>query len=99
MAVASNPWYTSVPTVLPTTKPENDLIAGYTELASSGRFSQSKDKENILIDIICNGYAGEGTSTREEMLATVPGAWNGASYLKIKNDAWTRLQEFFATLK
>ena len=99
LALASNPWYTSVPTVLPTTKTENDLIATYSELASNGRFSQSKDKENILIDIICGGYAGEGTSSREEMLATVPGAWNGANYLKIKNDAWARLQEFYANLK
>ena len=99
LALADNPWYTSVPTVLPTTKAENDIIAGYTEISSSGKFSQSKDKTNILIDIICGGYTGEGTDSRENMLNTAANTWNVANYLKIKNDAWARLQDFYKGLK
>lgn len=98
LALAENPWYTSVPTVLPTTKTENDLIAGYTELASSGKFSQSKGKTNLLIDIICRGYEGEGTSNRADLLNTVRNTWHASQYLEIKNDAWVRLQDFYDAL-
>ena len=99
LALAENPWYTSVPTVLPTTKTENDMINGYSELTSNGKFSSSKGKTNMLIDIICGGYSGEGTSTRAETLNTVKNTWHGAQYLEIKNDAWSRLQGYYNTIK
>ena len=99
LALAENPWYTSVPTVLPTTKAENDIIANYPELDSNSVFSQSKGKTNILVNIICEGYKGEGTSTRADMLNTVINTWHAGNYLKIKNDAWARLQAFYEGLK
>ena len=99
LALAENPWYTSVPTVLPTTKTENDMINGYSELTSNGKFSSSKGKTNMLIDIICGGYSGEGTSTRAETINTVKNTWHGAQYLEIKNDAWSRLQGYYNTIK
>ena len=98
LALAENPWWTSVPTVLPTTKTENDMIGTYTELGSKGKFSSSKGGENLLIDIIRYGYQGEGLSSRAEVLNTVSKTWNGENYLELKNDAWLRLQSFYANL-
>jgi putative aldouronate transport system substrate-binding protein len=99
LALTSNPWYTSVPTVLPTTEAENNKISELTELSSNGKFSQSKGQTNILIDIIAGGYAGEGTSTRAETINTVKNVWGGATYLQYKNNAWARLQDYYATIK
>ncbi len=98
LAITENPWYTSIPTVLPTTKAENDLLAGYTELSSSGKFSQSKDQMNLFVDIIVGGYAGEGTSSQDELLTTVSTTWNGAGYLTIKQGAWDKLVDYYNTL-
>ncbi len=98
LALTENPWWTSVPTVLPTTKVENDQIASYTELSADGKFSQSKNKMNILINIIVGGYSGEGTANRNETLNTVKNTWGGANYLTIKNRAWIKLQEFYNNL-
>ena len=98
LAITENPWYTSVPTVLPTTKAENDIINTYTELASSGKFSSSKNQYNLLVDFIANGYAGEGTNNRANTLNTIQNTWKGSSYLYIKQAAWDRLQEYYANL-
>jgi putative aldouronate transport system substrate-binding protein len=98
LAVTENPWYSIVPTTLPTTKEENNIIGGYTELSSSGKFSTSKGKTNLFVDIIAKGYAGEGTSNRSETLTTVSGAWNVAAYLQIKQDAYNRLMKYYNDL-
>lgn len=98
LAITSNTWYTSVPTVLPNTKAENDLLAGYTELTSSGKFSQSKDQTNLFVDVIAAGYSGEGTASREETLKTVSETWNGAGYLQVKQLGWDRLLTYYDTI-
>ena len=98
LALTENPWWSSVPTVLPTTKTENDMIGGYTQLGSKGIFSSAKGGENLLINIICGGYSGEGTSNRDEALATIRDTWGGKNYLVLKNDAWIRLQQFYNDL-
>ncbi len=98
LALTENPWWSSVPTVLPTTKTENDMISGYTQLGSKGIFSSAKGGENLLINIICGGYSGEGTSNRNEALATIRDTWGGKNYLVLKNDAWIRLQQFYNDL-
>lgn len=98
LALTSNPWYTSVPTVLPNTKAENDLIGGYTELSSKGKFNQSKDGENLFVDIIISGFTGEGTSSAEETVTTVSDAWSGKQYLQLKQDAWQRLVDYYNSL-
>ena len=95
LAITANPWYTSVPTVLPTTNQENELLNGYTELSSSGKFSQSKNQFNLLVDFIRKGYNGEGTDTRANTLNTVKNTWGGSGYLLIKQDAWERLLEYY----
>ena len=57
LAVTENPWYSIVPTSLPTTASENDAIALLTNLSSSGKYSQSKNKTNLFVDIITSGFA------------------------------------------
>ena len=56
LAVTENPWYSIVPTSLPTTAEQNDAIAKLTNLSSSGKFSQSKGNENLFVDIIRYGF-------------------------------------------
>lgn len=101
LALAENPWYTSVPTVLPTTTTENTTLNSYSELATDGKFSQSKGKYNVLIQMITKGYSISDTpefTSRENALAAVTTTWKGSSYLQIKNDAWTRLQAYYNNL-
>ena len=95
LAVTSNPWYTSVPTVLPTTKAENDLLATYSELSSSGKFSQSKNQFNLLVDFIAKGYNGAGTDSRAATINTVKDTWGGEGYLLIKETAWQKLLKYY----
>ena len=95
LALTDNAWYTSVPTVLPNTKPENDMIAGFTELGSKGRFGQNKDGQNLFGDIICGGYTGEGTSSAAETVDTVTNAWKGKQYLNLKGSAWKKLVDYY----
>ncbi len=56
LEVTENPWYSLVPTSLPTTKAENDAIALLTNLSANGKFSQSKGYNNVFIDIIRGGF-------------------------------------------
>lgn len=95
LALTDNAWYTSVPTVLPNTKVENDMIAGFTELGSKGRFGQNKDGQNLFVDIICGGYSGEGTSSAAETVSTVTDTWSGQQYLTLKNGAWLKLVDYY----
>ena len=104
LALTENPWWTSVPTVLPNTKDENAKINELGDLTSNGKFSQSKDKSNILIDFICKGYEGSTYgSTAAEVAAHVAakvseGGMGGDTYLVYKNDAWDRLVEYYESL-
>ena len=98
LAVTSNPWYMSVPTVLPNTKAENDMINSYTQLTSNGRFSSSKDGENLFVNQIVNGYAEEGMGDAAASAAKVAGDWGGKQYLTLKQDAWNRLLDYYNTL-
>lgn len=94
LAVADNMWYTSVPTVLPTTKVQNDQIKGYTDLTT--KFDSAKDKQNILVDQIVKGY--EGVKNAEEAAAAVADTMSGAQYLMIKNQAWKNLLNYYKEL-
>ena len=104
LAITENPWWTSVPTVLPNTADENAKINELADLTSSGKFSQSKGKSNILIDFICAGYEGStyGSSAAEvaaKVAAKVSdGGMGGETYLVYKNDAWDRLVEYYEDL-
>ena len=95
LEVAENPWYTSVPTVLPNTKTENDELNTYTELTSNGKFAMNKGGENLFVDIIVNGLTG----TAEEQAKQVEDTWFGMDYLMLKEDAWNRLADYYSANK
>lgn len=95
LAVTENPWYTSVPTVLPTTTVENDMVNAYSELKT--KFSSSKDGQNILVDLIASGY-NDDMYDAEDAAAIVSEDWGGMQYLNIKQDAWDRLLDYYDTL-
>ena len=102
LAVCDNMWYTSIPTNLPTTKGEEDRLAALGNLASSGKFSQSKNNTNCLVNLISGGWAafselaGAEVATPAAAAALVSETWGGSVYLKVKSDAWTRLLTFYA---
>ena len=96
LAVAENSWYTSVPTVLPTTSVENDKIAGYTEL--NEKYSQQKDGDNILLSLIIKGYTDSNMSDAQSAADYVAGSWNGKQYLGIKQGAWERDLEYYQNM-
>ncbi|MBE5797053.1 MAG: hypothetical protein E7327_06700 [Clostridiales bacterium] len=99
LAITENGWYTSVPTVLPNTDTENDILNGLSELSSSGKFSSAKGGENLFIDLIVKGFGVEaGFGSPEEAAETIINAWRGYEYLEQKTYAWERLQEYFAAL-
>ncbi len=100
LALAENPWYTSVPTVLPQTEAEKTEINGFKEIASKGKFNTSSGEgaENLLLNIITGGYSGEGTSSAEETVTTVSDTWSGSVYLELRNDAWERVKTFYNSL-
>ena len=93
LAIADNMWYTSVPTVLPTTKNENQELGTYTELNS--KFMSGKDQENVLVDIIASGFVAEGMGDPEEAAEYVYDNMMGAQYLDIKEGAWEALLDYY----
>ncbi len=93
LAIAENPWYTSVPTVLPTSSVDNDTINGLTELQT--KFDQKKGGSNILLNQIVSGYTEEGITSADEAVTMVSDTWSGALYLSIKEMAWESLVEFY----
>jgi len=100
LAITENPWYTSVPTVLPTTKEENDIVKTYTNLTD--KFSTSKGGVSMFVDMIVGGYAGAGDAAIKDAASaagTVSTAWDGAAYLTIKQGAWENLQDYYKSLQ
>ncbi|MBR7074073.1 MAG: hypothetical protein IKI39_03090, partial [Oscillospiraceae bacterium] len=98
LAVTENPWYMSVPTVLPTTKAENDMINTYTQLTANGRYSQNKGGENLFVNEIVAGYAEEGMGNADASAAKVADEWGGKQYLALKTDAWNRLLSYYKAM-
>lgn len=97
LAVTENKWYTSVPTILPTTSVENDQINGMTNLGND-KFGQSKEQNNVLVNIIVGGYTEEGMSDAATAAGVVSSDWSGAQYLQLQNDAWDRALDFYNTI-
>ena len=98
LAITENGWYTSVPTVLPNTKVENDELNTYTQLTANGKFSATKGGENLFVDIISKGFTEAGLMTPEEAAETVFGDWFGEFYLELKTTAWERVKEYYNSL-
>jgi len=93
LAVTENAWYTSVPTVLPNTKTENETLKEYSQL--SEKFNSAKGGANAFVDIIVSGFAAEGMFSADEAVNTVAESLNGADYLFLKQEAYDRLIEYY----
>ncbi|MBQ3842199.1 MAG: hypothetical protein II820_05880 [Ruminiclostridium sp.] len=103
LALASNSWYTSVPTVLPQEVAETNAINELTNLSASGMFGGAKDQVNLFVDIIAKGFTGETGADAAATADTVSkavadGGWGGTTYLARRNEAWHRLQTFYKTI-
>ena len=98
LEVTENAWYTSIPTVLPTTTVENDTINQYTELSANGRFSQNKGGENSYVNIVAKGFTEEGMNSAEQAAGKVATDFGGAQYLALKQNAWDRLLTYYNSL-
>ena len=96
LALTENPWYTSVPTVLPTTTVENDMINSYTDLKT--KFDQNKAGENAFVSIIASGFTAEGMGSPEEAAETALNTWSSAQYLALKQQAYDRLVTYYNSL-
>ncbi|MCQ2458109.1 MAG: hypothetical protein MJ142_05165 [Clostridia bacterium] len=96
LAVCENSWYTSVPTVLPTTKEENTQLKDYTQLNSS--FDGGKGGNNEFVNIIAKGFIAEGMGDPESAAAYVADTMMDAQYLDIKEGAWEALLDYFTEL-
>ena len=92
LAITENPWYTSVPTVLPATEKEIAELSQYSDLNSS--FGSGKGGENVFVNVIANGLEG----TAEEAAEKVTMDWFGDLYLEIRNAQWQRLVEYYNSL-
>lgn len=104
LAITENPWYTSIPTILPTTQDENTILKGYTNLTD--KFNTSKGKTCMFVDLIAYGYtlSDKSVVTAEITDAasaanTVTNSWDGAAYLMIKQGAWDNLKNYYNTIK
>ncbi len=95
LEVAENPWYSSIPTVLPNTKSETDMINSYAELTSNGKFNAAKGGENLFVDLIVKGL----TDTPENLANMVNGDWHGKQYLALKASAWKKLAAYYEANK
>ena len=86
LEITSNPWYTSVPTVFPSTKRELDLLSIHKKLEDM--FSQSENEENRFVDVIIYGFDGRNA---DQLVAEIRKE-GGQEYLEVKQQTWTRLQ-------
>ena len=101
LGIAENMWYTSIPTSFPQTATQNTMISGYKELTDC--FSTSKDKNNILINMIKDGYnikefEGLNVSSAADAAKLVAGEWNDTLYLNLRTVAWQKLLLYYNAL-
>ena len=100
LALTENPWYTSVPTVLPSTVEESDTLKAFDVLNNS--YSGNKGGANLFVDIIAKGLANVAELNAE---APATAAENveidmyGDEYLKVKNEQWERLKDYYNAIK
>lgn len=104
LAITENPWYTSIPTILPTTQDENTILKGYTNLTD--KFNTSKGKTCMFVDLIAYGYAVSDKSVVTAEITdaasaanTVTNSWDGAAYLMIKQGAWDNLKAYYSKIQ
>ncbi|MBQ6217513.1 MAG: hypothetical protein IJK53_09055 [Erysipelotrichaceae bacterium] len=94
-----NMWYTSVPTVLPTTAEQANTLSSYADLVNN--FQSAKGGVSIFYDLLKDGY---GSMAGAENSAAgyadfVKNNWSGAAYLMIKQSQWNQLKAYYDTIK
>lgn len=96
LTLNSNMWYTIVPTVLPTSDADNEILKGYVDLSTS--FSTNKLENNVLLNVIIRGTTAENGSAAgvaaSQAASMIYNDWNGKQYLLIKQQAWENLKEY-----
>ncbi len=94
-----NMWYTSIPTVLPTSAEQANTLSSYADLVNN--FQQSKGGVSVFYDILVGGYGtmagvdGNAAAYAENVKTN----WSGAAYLMIKQAQWTQLKAYYDTIK
>ncbi len=100
LELSSNMFYTIVPTVLPTTDAQNDLLKQNADLNGSFSTSKGLDK-NILVNVIIRGTTAENATDAgvagADAAAMCANDWNGTTYLQVKNQAWNMLKDYAAS--
>ena len=99
LAVDANMWYTSIPTVLPTTPEQSNTLKGYADL--TGNFQSAKGGVSVLFDIVANGYGAiDGAEKTAAAYADfVKNNWSGNGYLMIRQAQWSQLKAYYDTIK
>lgn len=94
-----NMWYTSVPTVLPTSAEQANTLSSYADLVNN--FQQSKGGVSVFYDIMKDGYGSiaGAENTAAGYADFVKNNWSGAAYLMIKQSQWNQLKGFYETIK
>ena len=97
-----NMWYTSIPTTLPVTEAQAELLKSYTNLTDN--FKGNKGSKNVFYQILKGGYelsnvdSAWGPTTAEAFAAFVASDWNGTAFLAVRNAQWKTLEAFYNTL-
>ncbi len=100
LSIESNPWWTSMPTVLPVDAEDQTQINTFVELGVD-KFSATKGKgANIYTDLIINGYASDFVpgANRAEVINTIKTTWKADAALALREKAWQRLVKFYESL-
>jgi putative aldouronate transport system substrate-binding protein len=98
LGIAKNPWYTSIPTVLPNSKTENDMISSYSELKNNFSSAKGDDQINVFVQLIVGKCSFEGFGSAEEAAATVMNTWKGKQYLALKQSAYDAMVKYYNSL-
>ena len=89
LALTENPWYTSVPTVLPTTADETDKLKKLDVLNNS--FSAARDGANLFVDVIVTGLQAMNADAPATVAENVDHGYVRRRLPEVKNDQWDRL--------
>lgn len=104
--IEDNLFYTMVPTVLPTSIQEDEIIGKYAALSDSGLYSKQREKYNIYIDVLKNGF-GSNVNLSSTILTKMPASAKelsdyfvsdtagGNAYLTIQSNAWDKILKYY----
>ena len=104
--IKENLYYTMVPTALPTTKEQDEVMKDFGALADGGLYSKTSKKYCVYIEIIQNGF-GSGVALNNTYVTTMPATakdlvdyhnaatTGGEDYLEFRTSAWNSLVKYY----